>query len=168
LNAGRSIWQSLCTASFHLVRVQVVAGPNGNTEIDISGEARQGRFDAVNAFVVFRRRHEQLRSACPPHSVKQRYENYDRALKNDLEFELPVIDAAFLDAVGELGWRGIPINHANLQFDLRRYYPPIYPTLMRCKAGLIVTAPDLYSDEITYAIWSAVPAAFKTETGEPT
>jgi hypothetical protein len=103
-----------------------------------------------------------------PHSVKQRYEIYDRTLNNDLDFDLRAIDDAILDAVRELGVRGIPMNHANLQFDLRRYYPPILPTLMRRMVGLTVTAPDLYFDEIAYAIWNAVPAAFKKDTGEPT
>jgi hypothetical protein len=103
-----------------------------------------------------------------PHNVKQRYELYDRALNNDLDFDLRAIDDAILDAVRELGERGIPMNHAEMQFNLSRHYPPVLPTLMRRMLGRTATAPDLFFDDIAGAIWKAVPPEFKTETGRST
>jgi hypothetical protein len=96
-----------------------------------------------------------------PHRVEQRYEIYDRALNNELDFDLRAIDDAILDAVRELGERGIPMNHADLRFDLRRHYPRILPALVRRMFGRNVRAPDLYFDDIASAIWKAVPANFK-------
>jgi hypothetical protein len=98
-----------------------------------------------------------------PHNVEQRYEIYDRALNNALDFDLRAVDDAILDAVRELGERGIPMNHADLQFDLRRYYPRILPTLMRRGIGRNVRASDLYFDDIASAIWMAIPVEHKSE-----
>lgn len=100
-----------------------------------------------------------------PHSVEQRYEIYDRALNNDLDFDFPAIDDAILDSVRELGERGIPMNHADLHFELRRYYPRILPTLVRRMFRRNVLAPNLFFDDIASAIWNAVPDDFKSETG---
>jgi hypothetical protein len=97
-----------------------------------------------------------------PHSAADRSELYVRALNNDLDFDLRAIDDAILDAVRELGERGIPMHHADLKFDLRRYYPRILPTLLRRMLGRKILAPDLFFGDIASAIWNAIPAGFKT------
>jgi hypothetical protein len=99
-----------------------------------------------------------------PHTVKQRYEIYDRALNNALDFDLRAIDDAILDAVRELGERGIPMNHADWQLDLRQYYPRILPALL----GRKVLAPDLFFDDVASAIWNAIPIEHKTGPGGTT
>jgi elongation factor P hydroxylase len=103
-----------------------------------------------------------------PHSATQRSDVFVRALNNDLDFDLRAVDDAILDAVRDLGERGVPMNHADLQFNLRRYYPPIVPTLMRRMLGRDVTATDLFFTEIADAIWKAVPIEHKTGPGGTT
>jgi hypothetical protein len=103
-----------------------------------------------------------------PHSATQRSDVFVRALNNDLDFDLRAVDDAILDAVRDLGERGVRMNHADLQFDLRRHYPPIVPTLIRRILGRDVTAPDLFFTEIADAIWKAVPIEHKTGPGGST
>jgi hypothetical protein len=97
-----------------------------------------------------------------PHSAAGRSQLYVRALNNDLDFDLRAIDDAILDTVRDLGERGIPMKHADLKFDLRRYYPRLLPTLTRRMLGHNVSGPDLFFDHIASAIWNAIPAGFKT------
>ncbi len=99
------------------------------------------------------------------HNASTRSELLVRALNNELDFDLRAIDDAILDAVRELGERGIPMTHADLYVDLRRYYPPVVRTLLRRALGRPVAAPDLRFEELALAIWKAIPRDYKIETG---
>ncbi len=100
-----------------------------------------------------------------PHGAKERYEIYDRSLNNELNFDLRAVDEAVLDAVRTLGERGATLTHANLQLDLRHFYPPLVRTMLRRAIGRDVSAPDLTFDDIATAIWNAIPSHQKIERG---
>ena len=93
-----------------------------------------------------------------PHSATNKREFFTRALNNELDLDLRAVDDAILDAVRELGERGMAIIHADLHFDLRRFYPPFLPTILRRALGRDVTAPDLMFDDIAAPIWNAIPS----------
>ena len=101
-----------------------------------------------------------------PHSASKKSEFHSRPLNNELDLDLRAVDEAILDTVRELGERGIPMNHANLQFDLRRFYPPFLRTILRQMFGRNVAAPDLVFDDLANPIWSAIPSNAKVVTGE--
>jgi hypothetical protein len=101
-----------------------------------------------------------------PHSATKRRDVFVRALNNELDFDLRAVDDAILDAVRDLGEGGVPMNHTDLRFNLRHYYPPIVPMLLRRMLGRTFSAPDLPFDVIAEANWNAIPTNFKT--GQPT
>ena len=96
-----------------------------------------------------------------PHSAEQRYELYDRALNNELDFDLRAVDDAILDTGRQLQERGARIVEECFALQLRRYYPLVVPTLIRRILGREVSAPDLFFDDVAGAIWNAIPPANK-------